>query len=173
MRFKGQRYCKSRLKFGQNIVPLIMRSVLEAVLAQNKMIRRVTSAYIADMTIMKKWHLWKLQKYLKRYGLLARIQRGCKTLPVFGLEVWEEDSQLRWPWEYEISFLCVPNSKSTFQYVGGFVWSLALFNVGPLLSHRGGLMKKKILLKILQWIQYVFLRTRYRGWRLVIEVEIY
>lgn len=42
--FKGKRYCLTRLGFGLNVAPLIMRAVLNAVLAQNETINRATSA---------------------------------------------------------------------------------------------------------------------------------
>lgn len=49
--FKGQKYCLTRLGFGLNVAPLVMRAVLSYVLSQDPVVRRGTSAYIDDIFI--------------------------------------------------------------------------------------------------------------------------
>lgn len=47
--FHGERFCLTRLGFGLNVTSLIPKSVLNAVLANNDVIRRATSLYVDDM----------------------------------------------------------------------------------------------------------------------------
>lgn len=49
--FKGQRFCLTRLGFGLNVAPLIMKSVLDAITSQDHTIESATSAYIDDIFI--------------------------------------------------------------------------------------------------------------------------
>ena len=43
---RGQRFCLTRLGFGLNMAPLIMKSVIDAIIYQNHTIKRATLAYV-------------------------------------------------------------------------------------------------------------------------------
>ena len=49
--FRGQCFCLTRLGFGLNVAPLIMKSVIDAVVSQDHTIKSTTSAYVDDIFI--------------------------------------------------------------------------------------------------------------------------
>ena len=49
--FGGQRYCLTRLGFGLNVAPSVMKSVLTAVLTQDETVDRATSSYLDDIFV--------------------------------------------------------------------------------------------------------------------------
>ena len=49
--FRGQRFCLTRLGFGLNVAPLIMKSVIDAIVSQDRTIKSATSAYVDDILI--------------------------------------------------------------------------------------------------------------------------
>ena len=49
--FKGKRYCLTRLGFGLNVAPLVMKAVLNKVLDQSPSVRQGTSAYVDDVLV--------------------------------------------------------------------------------------------------------------------------
>ena len=49
--FRGQRFCLTRLGFGLNVAPLIMKSVIDAIVSQDHTIKSATSAYVDDIFI--------------------------------------------------------------------------------------------------------------------------
>ena len=49
--FRGQRYCLTRLGFGLNVAPSVMKSVLTAVLTQDETVDRATSSYLDDIFV--------------------------------------------------------------------------------------------------------------------------
>lgn len=48
-----KRYCPTRLGFGLNLVPLIMKAIVSTVMSQEKTIDRTASAYINDICVSK------------------------------------------------------------------------------------------------------------------------
>ena len=49
--FRGQRYCLTRLGFGLNIAPLVLKKVLGTVLSWNERIEQATSPYLDDILV--------------------------------------------------------------------------------------------------------------------------
>ena len=49
--FRGQRFCLTRLGFGLNVAPAIMKAVLDKVLSQDEKIWKGTSSYIDDILV--------------------------------------------------------------------------------------------------------------------------
>ena len=47
----GKRYCLTRLGFGLNVAPLIMKAIISTVLAQDKTVSRAVSMYIDNIFI--------------------------------------------------------------------------------------------------------------------------
>ena len=86
--FKGQRYCLTRLGFGLNVAPLIMQSMLEAVLEQDETIKIAAFAYIDVYVNEDVESAEVMQKHLDWNGLttkdLEKLQNGACVL---GLEI--------------------------------------------------------------------------------------
>ena len=96
--FKDKRYCLTRLGFGLNVAPLVMKAVLNKVLAQNSEVRRGTSAYVDDVLVREDIvPVQEVVKHLEKYGLTSKqpesMQAGARAL---GLQVWGEGGALRW-----------------------------------------------------------------------------
>ena len=49
--FRSQRFCLTRLGFGLNVAPFIMKSVIDAIVSQDHMIKSATSANVDDILI--------------------------------------------------------------------------------------------------------------------------
>ena len=49
--FEGKRYCLSRMDFGLNVAPSIMRAIVEAAPSKDDAVRQAASAYIDDVFI--------------------------------------------------------------------------------------------------------------------------
>ena len=53
VKIKGQRYCFTRSGFGRNVTPIIIRSIINMVMAQDETIQRAMSPYIDDIFVNK------------------------------------------------------------------------------------------------------------------------
>ena len=66
----GQRYCLTRLEFGLNVAPLIMKAIVSAVLSQEEAVGHAASAYIngiyVNEDVMPSTHI---REHLARFGL--------------------------------------------------------------------------------------------------------
>ena len=49
--FRNKRYCLTRLGFGLNVAPMIMKSVVNAVIDQDELVKSGTSAYVDDIFV--------------------------------------------------------------------------------------------------------------------------
>ena len=100
MVFQGKRYGLARLGFGLNDVPQIMKTIISAVLSQEEMVKKVTSAYLDDIYINKdvspKSHI---QVKFAQFGLDCKDPEQLEYIAsVLGVDVkWEEDNrQCKW-----------------------------------------------------------------------------
>ena len=96
--FRGQKYCLTRLGFGLNVAPSVMKYVLTAVLTQDETLDRATSSYLDDIFVNEDVvSVQCVEDHLLRYGLecmpAERVADGAKVL---GLEVWGGGGELRW-----------------------------------------------------------------------------
>lgn len=96
--FRGERFCLTRLGFGLNVAPLILKSVLNAVLALDDMIRRATCPYVDDMLVNEDIApVEKVITHLSAFGLVCKpaekLSAGTRAL---GLKVEKSDNELRW-----------------------------------------------------------------------------
>ena len=96
--FRSQRFCLTRLGFGLNVAPLIMKSVIDAIVSQDHTIKSATSAYVDDILINENLvPASRAQQYFLDYGLVSkdpvRLRDGARVL---GLQVWEKHGTLRW-----------------------------------------------------------------------------
>ena len=96
--FKGKRYCLTRLGFGLNVAPLVMKAVLNKVLEQNSAVRAGTSAYVDDVLVREDVvAVTDVVAHLEEYGLSSKqpesMWAGARAL---GLQVWGEKNTLQW-----------------------------------------------------------------------------
>ncbi|XP_066985023.1 uncharacterized protein [Macrobrachium rosenbergii] len=96
--FKGQRYCLTRLGFGLNIAPMVMKSVLNCVLLQDPIVRKGTSAYIDDILVNEDIvKASRVEEHLRNFGLVSKPhQRLAEGTRALGLRVWGEQESLFW-----------------------------------------------------------------------------
>ena len=88
--FRGQRYCLTRLGFGLNVAPSVMKYVLTPVLAQDETVDRATSSYRDNISVNEDVVSDQcLENYLLRYGLQCKpAERVADGARVLGIEVW-------------------------------------------------------------------------------------
>ena len=96
--FRGQRYCLTRLVFGLNVAPSVMKSVLTAVLTQDETVDRATSSYLDDIFVNEDVvSVQCVENHLLRYGLECKpAEHVADGARVLGLGVWGERGELRW-----------------------------------------------------------------------------
>lgn len=122
--YKGRRYCLTRLGFGLNVAPLVMKAVLNSVLSQDPDVRRGTSAYIDDIIVNEDIVAAnRVLEHLEQYGLAAKTpERVAKGARVLGLKVWGEHHSLAWGRDGRISELPEQlTRRSVFSYCGKLV----------------------------------------------------
>ena len=105
--FKGQRYCLTRLGFGLNVAPLVMKAILTCVLAQDPVVRKGVSVYIDDIFVNEDIvEAKQVESHLCNFGLTSkpheRLVDGARVLGLRvcgqqGKLVWKRDSKLRDP----------------------------------------------------------------------------
>ena len=125
--FGGQRYCLTRLGFGLNVAPSVMKSVLTAVLTQDETVDRSTSSYLDDIVVNEDVISAQfIEKHLSRYGLerkpADRVADGARVL---GLDVWGERGELRW--KRNNAFGDIPDTltrRSVFSFCGKLIGHL-------------------------------------------------
>ena len=119
--FRGKRFCLTRLGFGLNVAPLVMKSVLSAVLAQDENVRRATSPFIDDMLVNEDiLPVEKVVAHLESFGLICkpaeRLVDGARAL---GLDVRKGEDGLVWRRANEIpSVPEVVTKRSVFSFCG-------------------------------------------------------
>ena len=90
--FRGQHFCLTRLGFGLNVAPFIMKSVIDAIVSQDHTIKSATSAYVDEILINEnRVPVLRIQQHFLDYGLVSkdpvRLRDGARVL---GLQVWEK-----------------------------------------------------------------------------------
>ena len=98
VKIKGQRYCLTRLGFGLNVAPQIMRAIVKAVIGQDDTVSRATSSYVDDIFVNESvCSAAQVKTHLERFGLTCKspeqLSSGARVLGVY---VWEERGKLRW-----------------------------------------------------------------------------
>ena len=98
VKIKGQRYCLTRLGFGLNVAPQIMRSIVKAVIGKDETVSRATSSYVDDIFVNESvCSAAQVKTHLERFGLTCKnpeqVSSGARVLGVY---VWEERDKLRW-----------------------------------------------------------------------------
>ena len=96
--FRGQRYCLTRLGFGLNVAPSIMKAVLAKVLSQDDTIQQATSPYLDDVFVNENVaSAQQVEHHLSQFGLTCKpAERLASGARVLGLDVWGEPGKLLW-----------------------------------------------------------------------------
>uniref|UniRef100_A0A5S6QAF9 Reverse transcriptase domain-containing protein n=1 Tax=Trichuris muris TaxID=70415 RepID=A0A5S6QAF9_TRIMR len=94
--YRGRIYCLTRLGFGLNVAPLVMKVVLNRVLSQDEAVKKGTSAYIDDILVNEDViEAKRVERHLARYGLTCKPhERVADGVRVLGLKVWGEQGRL-------------------------------------------------------------------------------
>ena len=104
--FRGKRHCLTRLGFGMNLSPSVMKAVLETVLSQDARVKTAVSSYVDDILVNEAvLPARAVAEHLRNFGLESkepvRADGGARVL---GHRVWgERDGHLRWRRDCEVS----------------------------------------------------------------------
>ena len=96
--FRGRRYCLTRMGFGLNIAPLVLKKILSTVLSWDERINTAVSPYLDDMMVNEDVaSVADVVRHLSRYGLTCKpaesVYEGARVL---GMRVWGEQRGLFW-----------------------------------------------------------------------------
>ncbi|XP_065668044.1 uncharacterized protein LOC136088283 [Hydra vulgaris] len=97
--FRNKRYCLTRLGFGLNVAPMIMKSVVSAVIDQDELVKSGTSAYVDDIFVDESVvSLDFVKRHFLKYGLESKEgeQIGNDGVRVLGLCVRKVGNKLMW-----------------------------------------------------------------------------
>lgn len=125
--FRGRRYCLTRLGFGLNIAPAVMKAILATVLAEDKEIQAAASPYVDDIYVNESLvSVNRVQSHLLQFGLVCkppqRVDEGARVL---GLHVWGEQGRLLWRRSGEIPAVpSVITRRSVFSFCGRLIGHL-------------------------------------------------
>ncbi|XP_043225494.1 uncharacterized protein LOC122383282 [Amphibalanus amphitrite] len=94
----GRRHCLTRLGFGLNVAPLLMKAVVRAVLSQDSAVERAVSPYVDDLLVDEEVvSAERVVEHFRRFGLEckppARAEDGARML---GLRVQPVAGELQW-----------------------------------------------------------------------------
>ena len=109
----GVRYCLTRLGFGLNLAPCVMKAVLDTVISQDPDVKRAVSTYIDDLRVDETvLSAEKVTEHLKRFGLeckqAVRLKDGGRAL---GLRVTAGRGSLSWRRDNDIGGVEAPLTK--------------------------------------------------------------
>lgn len=102
--FRGQRYCLTRLGFGLNVAPMVMKTVVSEVLKQNSVIDGAASPYVDDIIVNEDIVTADVViDHLRQFGLECNpAQRVAEGARVLGLRVggarvlhWQRDNIIK------------------------------------------------------------------------------
>ena len=125
--YHGQRLCLTRLGFGMNIAPSIMKTVLNAALSQDPDVFSGTSSYIDDIYVNEDViSAEAVRAHLMRFGLMCKPpEKLASGARVLGMHVEKSDGKLRW--RRDNDFGTVPEKltrRSVFSLCGKLVGHL-------------------------------------------------
>ncbi|CDW57598.1 hypothetical protein TTRE_0000589001 [Trichuris trichiura] len=113
---KGSRYALTRLGFGVNVAPTIMKVVVNHVLSLTPDVQKATPAYIDDIFVNEDVaSADSVKSQLAKYGLSCKpLERLANGVRVLGLKVWEEQNKTMWSGGHEVG---EPPKKLTWRTV--------------------------------------------------------
>ena len=127
MVYHGQRYCLTRLGFGLNVAPSVMKAVLATVLKQDETVDRATSAYLDDIMVNEDiTSVASVESHLLQFGLECKpAERVADGARVLGLYVWGERGELHWKRNNAFGEIAdVLTRRSVFSFCGKLIGHL-------------------------------------------------
>ena len=125
--YHGQRYCLTRLGFGLNVAPSVMKAVLTTVLKQDETVDRATSAYLDDIMVIEDIApVASVESHLLQFGLECKpAERVADGARVLGLDVWGERGELHWKRNNTFGEIAdVLTRRSVFSFCGKLIGHL-------------------------------------------------
>ena len=125
--YHGQRYCLTRLGFGLNVAPIVMKAVLTTVLKQDETVGRATSAYLDDIMVNEDIaSVASVESHLLQFGLECKpAERVADGARVLGLYVWGERGELHWKRNNAFGEIAdVLTRRSVFSFCGKLIGHL-------------------------------------------------
>ena len=119
-----ERYCLTRLGFGLNVAPLVMKAVLNRVLSQDPDVRRGTSAYIDDILVNEDIiSASRVQEHLMTFGFTSKPhERVADGAHVLGLRVLGEQGSFVWRRDSDVTDVpSVLTRRTVFSFCGKLV----------------------------------------------------
>ena len=101
---RGQRHCLTRLGFGLNVAPVVMKTVVRTVLEQDARMCRGVLPYADDLLVDEDIvSADEVVQHFARYGLECKPpQRAAEGARLLGLRVGPRDGELRWQRDSQI-----------------------------------------------------------------------
>ena len=95
---REQRYYLTCLGFRLNVTLLIMWSIVNTFMKQDKIVNAATSSYINDIFVIESvYSAVHVKKHLEQFGLTSKISEQLRHgTHVLGLRFWEEQGKLWW-----------------------------------------------------------------------------
>ncbi|KRY45017.1 hypothetical protein T03_16340 [Trichinella britovi] len=110
--FKGKRYCLTRLGFGLNVAPLVMKAVLNCALPGSGSQERNLGVHRRHPGERKRRRRGPREGNLAHYGLTCKThERAADGARLLGLKVWGERGKLMWRRDNDVGGvpeLCFP-----------------------------------------------------------------
>ena len=104
VKIRGQRYCLTRLGFGLNVAPLVMKAVVRAVLGRDEEMQRGVLPYVDDLLVDEDIvSAEQVVQHFAQYGLDCKPpERAADGARLLGLRVGTCGGELRWQRDSEI-----------------------------------------------------------------------
>ena len=97
VRYKNKHYELTRMGFGLNCAPQILKAIVSAVLSLVPEIQRATSAYFDDVIVDEdKVSSSRVAAHLEQYGLPCKPPVPLGQAAVLGLRLYHHDGTLKW-----------------------------------------------------------------------------
>ncbi|KAI0977712.1 hypothetical protein GJ496_005711 [Pomphorhynchus laevis] len=111
VRLGGRQFCLTRLGFGLNVAPKIMKAVVEKVILDHN-VRAACDSYLDDIIVDESQMSAKSVKlYLSKYGLESKVPRKIDGAQVLGLNVFKMNGKLNWKRDNKPLDSDVPTTK--------------------------------------------------------------
>jgi hypothetical protein len=105
-KFKGMRYCLTRLRFGLHVTPKVRKVVVNAILSCDLDVLQGIDSYIDDIMVNDNMVLCEqVQTLLKNYGLQTKPPESQIGGRIRGLRIFERSAEIRWKRDNELEEL--------------------------------------------------------------------
>ena len=111
--FQNKRYSLTRLGFGLNVAPRVMKTVLETVAEQDTNVKKAVSSYVDDVLVNEEvLSAEEVAEHLRACGLECKEPtRASEGARILGLRVWGEQDRLEWKRDNDVREIVGPVTK--------------------------------------------------------------